>query len=236
MKVSPRVASVTGTRVQRRVLIVDDHPIVRQGLRRMIEAEADLVVCGEVQTEREARTAIRALVPDVVIVDISLAQGDGLELVRDVHAQQPELPMLVLSMHDELIFGERLLAAGASGYIMKQAASEQLLVALRRVLTGSVYISESLAGSLNKGRVDGADGIGGDPIDRLSNRELQVLSLIGRGLSSREAADALGLSVKTVETHRQSLKRKLNLATNALLLQYAINWYGNRSTPSATAS
>jgi len=236
MKISPRVTSMVSARVQRRVLIVDDHPIVRQGLRRMIEVEADLVVCGEVQTEKEARAAIRALVPDVVIVDISLAQGDGLELVRDVHAQQPELPMLVLSMHDELIFGKRLLAAGASGYIMKQAASEQLLVALRRVLSGGVYVSDSLAGSLNKGRVDGGDGIGSDPIDRLSNRELQVLSLIGRGLSSREAADGLGLSIKTVETHRQSLKRKLNLATNAQLLQYAINWYGNRSTPPAAAS
>lgn len=237
MKGASRVPSTSaGARNQRRVLIVDDHPIVRQGLRRMIEAESDLVVCGEVQTEREARAAIRALVPDVVIVDISLAQGDGLELVRDVHAQRPDLPMLVLSMHDELIFGERLLAAGASGYIMKQAASEQLLVALRRVLTGNIYISDSLANSLNKGRAERIDGLGADPIDRLSNRELQVLSLIGRGLSSREAADGLGLSVKTVETHRQSLKRKLNLATNAQLLQYAINWYGNRSTPPAAAS
>jgi DNA-binding NarL/FixJ family response regulator len=223
-------------RGQRRVLIVDDHPIVRQGLRRMIETESDLVVCGEVQTEREARAAIRALAPDVVIVDISLAQGDGLELVRDVHAQRPELPMLVLSMHDELIYGERLLAAGASGYIMKQAASDQLLVALRRVLSGGVYVSDSLAGSLGKTRAEGAEGVASDPIERLSNRELQVLSLIGRGLSSREAADGLGLSVKTVETHRQSLKRKLNLATNAQLLQYAINWYGNRSTPPAAAS
>jgi DNA-binding NarL/FixJ family response regulator len=215
------------------VLIVDDHPIVRQGLRRMIEPEPDLVVCGEVQTEREARTAIRALSPDVVIVDISLAQGDGLELVRDVHAQQPELPMLVLSMHDELIYAERLLAAGASGYIMKQAASDQLLIALRQVLAGGTYLSESLAGNL--GRTDGSSGgAGADPIDRLSNRELQVLSLIGRGMSSREAAEALGLSVKTVETHRQSLKRKLNLATNAQLLQYAINWYASRSKPPAS--
>ena len=202
----------------------------------MIESESDLVVCGEVQTEREARAAIRAMVPDVVIVDISLAQGDGLELVRDVHAQQPELPMLVLSMHDELIYGERLLAAGASGYIMQQAASDQLLIALRRVLSGGVYLSASLSGSLGNPRVDGTNGIAGDPIDRLSNRELQVLSLIGRGQSSREAAEGLGLSVKTVETHRQSLKRKLNLATNAQLLQYAINWYGNRSTPPAAAS
>src|SRR3954469_1332540 len=196
MKVPPRVPFSAIT-AQRRVLIVDDHPIVRQGLRRMIEPEPDLVVCGEVQTEREARAAIRALAPDVVIVDISLAQGDGLELVRDVHAQRPELPMLVLSMHDELIYGERLLAAGASGYIMKQAASDQLLVALRRVLSGGVYVSDSLAGSLGKMRAEGMEGVASDPIERLSNRELQVLSLIGRGLSSREAADGLGLSVKT---------------------------------------
>ena len=197
----------------------------------MIEPEPDLVVCGEVQTEREARAAIRALSPDVVIVDISLAQGDGLELVRDVHAQQPELPMLVLSMHDELIYAERLLAAGASGYIMKHAASDQLLIALRQVLNGEIYLSDTLANSVARGRLDGPEGTGsgGDPIDRLSNRELQVLSLIGRGHSSREAAESLGLSVKTVETHRQSLKRKLNLATNAQLLQYAINW-ASRST------
>jgi DNA-binding NarL/FixJ family response regulator len=214
---------------RRRVLLVDDHPIVRQGLRRMIELEPDLVVCGEVQTEREARAAIRALAPDVVIVDISLGQGDGLELVRDVHAQTPELPMLVLSMHDELIYAERLLAAGARGYIMKQAASELLLVALRQVLAGGKYVSDSVAHNL--GQLEGSTdaGVGADPIDRLTNRELQVLSFIGRGLSSRGAAEALALSVKTVETHRQSLKRKLNLATNALLLQYAINWYASRS-------
>jgi len=228
---SVRGANVSGVPTQRRVLIVDDHPIVRQGLRRMIETEPDLVVCGEVQTEREARAAIRALSPDVVIVDISLAQGDGLELVRDVHAQRPDLPMLVLSMHDESIYAERLIAAGASGYIMKQAASDQLLIALRQVLAGSQYLSESLASNLGRGRIDGSSAAlgSGDPIERLSNRELQVLSLIGRGLSSREAAESLGLSVKTVETHRQSLKRKLNLATNAQLLQYAINWYANRS-------
>lgn len=233
MKIPPRMPTFSAAPAQRRVLIVDDHPIVRQGLRRMIEPEPDLVVCGEVQTEKEARTAIRALAPDVVIVDISLAQGDGLELVRDVHAQQPELPMLVLSMHDELIYAERLLAAGASGYIMKQAASDQLLIALRQVLAGGTYLSESLASNL--GRTEGTAGsAGADPIDRLSNRELQVLSLIGRGMSSREAAEALGLSVKTVETHRQSLKRKLNLATNAQLLQYAINWYASRSKPPAS--
>jgi DNA-binding NarL/FixJ family response regulator len=218
----------------RKVLIVDDHPIVRQGLRLMIDLEPDLVVCGEAQSEREARTAIRELQPDVVVVDISLAQGDGLELVRDAHAQHPELPMLVLSMHDELIYAERMLAAGASGYIMKHAASDQLLVALRKVLAGGTYLSEELEKSHARlrhgGDGEGAAGGASDPIERLSNRELQVLSLIGRGMSSREAAEGLGLSVKTVESHRQGLKRKLNLATNAQLLQYAINWYASRST------
>src|ERR1041384_241692 len=130
---------------KRKVLIVDDHPIVRQGLRLMINEEQDLIVCGEAQSEREARIAIREHEPDVVIVDISLTQGDGLELVRDVHAHHPALPMLVLSMHDELIYAERLLAAGASGYIMKHAASDQLLVALRRVLAGGRDVSGELA-------------------------------------------------------------------------------------------
>lgn len=218
-------------RAQRRVLIVDDHPIVRQGLRRMIDLESDLTVCGEAQGEREARTAIRDLIPDVVIVDISLVQGDGLELVRNVHAQHSQLPILVLSMHDELIYAERVLVAGASGYIMKHAASEQLLTALRLVLDGGRYLSEAVQSVLGQGRPGSAIAAGCDPIDRLSNRELQVLNLVGRGQSSREAADALGLSVKTVETHRQSLKRKLNLATNAQLIQYAVEWYSRRSKP-----
>ena len=211
---------------ERRVFIVDDHPIVRQGLRRMIDLEPDLTVCGEAESERQARVLLRNLEPDVVIVDLSLTDGDGIELVRDLHAQHPQLPLLVLSMHDELIYAQRLLSAGASGYIMKQAASDQLLSALRLVLEGGIYLSDALAdatGTLPRetGRVMAST----NPVDRLSNRELQVLSLIGRGLSSRETATTLGVSVKTVESHRQSLKRKLHLATNALLLRYAINWY-----------
>ncbi len=221
-----------------RVLIVDDHPIVRHGLRQMIDAESDLVVCGEAPGDREARAAIRELEPDVMIVDVSLAQGDGMDLVREVHAQRPELPMLVLSMHDETIYAERLLAAGARGYIMKQAAFDQLLVALRRVLSGGVYLSEAMTVVLGKREDRTPAAATPDPIGRLSNRELQVLSLIGRGLSSREAAESLNVSVKTVESHRQSLKRKLNLSTNAQLLQYSLKWYtsrsgGNNGAPSA---
>jgi DNA-binding NarL/FixJ family response regulator len=209
------------------VLIVDDHPIVRHGLKTMIDAEPDLMVCGEAQSDREARAVLREVNPDVMIVDVSLAQGDGMDLVRDVHAQRPELPMLVLSMHDETIYAERLLAAGARGYIMKEAAYDQLLVALRKVLGGGVYLSEAMANRLGRKGDEQQDPV--DPVGRLSNRELQVLSLIGRGLSSRQAAESLNVSVKTVESHRQSLKRKLNLATNAQLLQYSLKWYASRS-------
>lgn len=214
---------------RRRVLIVDDHPIVRQGLRRMIDPEPDLVVCGEAQGESEAREAIRRLAPDIVIVDISLAQGDGLDLVRDVHLQHPELPILVLSMHDELIYAERTLAVGADGYIMKEAASDQLLVALRLVLSGGTYLSDSLSRKIAGAKGESSPvAAGEDPLQRLSNRELQVLSRMGRGLTSRQIADDLFLSIKTVESHRQSLKRKLNLATNAQLVKFAVDWQSGR--------
>lgn len=223
---STQTSGVVGAGVRRRVLIVDDHPIVRQGLKRMIEAEPDMEVCGEAATEAQARRAIRELTPDIVIVDLALQEGDGLELVRDVHAHHPDVPMLVLSMHDETIYAERLLSEGASGYIMKQAAADQLLNALRTVLRGETYLSEALMGQL---RSRAGHSVGeSNPVERLSNRELQVLNLVGRGVSSREIAAELGLSVKTVESHRQSIKRKLNLATNSQLLQYAINWFAGR--------
>lgn len=203
-----------------RVLIVDDHPIVRQGLRAMIEAEPDLRVCGEAQTEREARSALRALEPDAAVVDLSLEEGDGINLVRDAHAHHPGVALLVLSMYDENIYAERMLKAGASGYIMKQAASDQLITALHTVLRGDTYLSAAMRTRL------GDPSSGGDVTSRLSTRELQVVSMIGRGHSSREIADALSLSVKTIESHRQSIKQKLNLETNAQLVQYALKWYG----------
>jgi DNA-binding NarL/FixJ family response regulator len=224
--VSVQPLTVSGPVVRRRVLIVDDHPIVRQGLKRMIEAEADMEVCGEAATETQARRAIRELAPDIVIVDLALQEGDGLELVRDVHAHHPDVPMLVLSMHDETIYAERLLSEGASGYIMKQAAADQLLNALRTVLRGETYLSETLQTQLRSRAGHAVND--GNPVERLSNRELQVLNLVGRGVSSREIAAELGLSVKTVESHRQSIKRKLNLTTNSQLLQYAINWFAGR--------
>jgi DNA-binding NarL/FixJ family response regulator len=214
---------------RRRIMIVDDHPIVRQGLRRLMESEPDLEVCGEAETAREAKSMIRELRPDGVIVDVSLAQGDGLELVKDARAHYPSLPLLVLSMHDEVIYAERMLSAGANGYIMKQAASDQFLVALRRVLEGGIYVSEVVGNSMIEKFAAGGAYTSANPVDSLSNRELQVLHMIGKGLSTRQTAEALNLSIKTVESHRQRIKRKLSLRTAAQLMQYAVNWYAGRA-------
>jgi len=203
----------------RRVMIVDDHPVVRQGIKLMINAETDLTICGEAQTELQARRLVRELKPDALVVDLSLSEGDGFNIVRDVHAHFPEIRILVLSMHDEAIYAERLLAQGASGYIMKQAATEQLITALRTVLKGERFVSDALQRTLVSRKSD-------DGAQRLSARELQVISLIGAGLGTREIADNLSLSVKTVETHRLTIKRKLALETNAQLVQYAIKWHG----------
>lgn len=216
--------SGSGQQTRRRVLIVDDHPIVRLGLARMIESAPDLAVCGDAESVTGAKRAVRELQPDVVVVDLTLGQGDGLELVRDLRAHHPSLPILVLSMHEESIYAERMLAAGARGYIMKEAASDQLLIALRRVLAGKLYLSDALSARLQaRGTMPPADHAE-DPLARLSNREMQVLAKLGRGLSSRDIAADLTLSVKTVESHRQSIKRKLNLATNSQLLQYALTF------------
>ena len=230
----PPARVATGARASpKRVLLVDDHPIVRQGLRRLISNEAGLEVCGEAETPREARQAVRDLAPDVAVVDVSLRQGDGIELVRDLHAHHPGLPLLVLSMHDESVYAERLINAGASGYIMKHVASGQFIVALRRVLAGGTYVSDTMAARLGHGagrRVKAGsartDAPVGSPVAGLSNRELQILRMIGRGMSSREVAVTLVLSVKTIEAHRQRIKRKLGLKTGAQLVQFAANWAG----------
>jgi|SRR5450631_904867 DNA-binding NarL/FixJ family response regulator len=211
----------------RRVLIVDDHPIVRQGLRQIMEHEDDLTVCGEAETVQDAMSAVRELKPDVVVADLSLKQGDGIELVRDVRAHFPQLPILVLSMHDEVIYAERILSAGANGYIMKQAAGEQFLVSLRRVLDGGIYVSEAVGNSMIKKIAAGGAFTSANPVDRLSTRELQILHMIGKGMSTRETAKSLNLSIKTVESHRQRVKRKLNLCTGAQLVQYAVNWFAS---------
>jgi len=206
----------------RRVLIVDDHPVVRQGLRHLLQNEADLVVCGEADTAMDARAAVDQLHPDALICDISLRQVDGIALVRQLRAHYPRLPILVLSALDETIYAARMLALGASGYIMKQASTEEFLASLRRVLEGNIYVSEAVSNGMLSRFAGGASHLSADPISRLTNRELQVLHMIGKGASTRETAQRLHLSIKTVESHRQRIKRKLHLATGAQLVRYAV--------------
>ena len=224
VKMQSKKPSRSRARTRHQVLVVDDHPIVRQGLRRLIDQEKDLAVCGEAESLATAETAIRKLRPDLVIIDITLKQGDGIDLVKDAREKNPRLPILVLSMHDEVIYAERVLAAGANGYIMKQADSEELLRAMRRVLVGGIYVSEAIGNSMLRTAASGGRQAVADPIERLSNRELQILQMIGSGLSTRQAAETLSLSVKTIETHRERIKRKLHLATGSQLVQYAVNW------------
>ena len=207
-----------------RILIVDSHPIVRAGLRQIIAREDDLLVCAETDTVWGARIAINETHPNLVIADISLNQGDGIELVREVRAHHPQLPILVLSNHDEAIYAERLLSVGASGYMTKQATSEQILYSLRRVLDGGICVSETVAGNMIRRASGRSIGRWSDPISRLSSREREVLHLFGKGLSTRETANSLNLKVKTIESHRQRIKVKLNLHSGAQLVQFAVNW------------
>jgi DNA-binding NarL/FixJ family response regulator len=211
----------------KRVLLVDDHPILRFGLRQVIEGQKDLTVCGEAESEREARIAIKEFSPDAVIADISLGQGDGFEFVRDIRAQYPQLPVLVFSGRDEAIYAERMLAAGANGYIMKKANPATFLSALRRVLSGGIFVSEVIGKSMSLRVAADGDNAAANPIDQLSNREVQVLHMIGQGMSTRETALSLNLSVKTVESHRQRIKRKLHLNNATQLVQSAVNLFGN---------
>jgi len=209
---------------KRGVLIVDDHPIVRQGLAQLINQEADLHVCGQAEDSHQALQAIRTLAPDMVVVDISLKDTSGIELIKDIKVQYPSLPVLTLSMHDEGIYAERAMRAGAKGYIMKQEATEKVVTAIRRVLAGDVYVSEGMAAKMVGKLIAGPSEVGGSPVDRLSDRELEVFRLIGAGYGTREMAEKLHLSVKTIETYRAHIKEKLDLLDANELLRTAITW------------
>ena len=214
-----------------RVLLVDDHPVVREGLAHVIDAEPDLMVCGQAADAPEALQAIERLKPDVAVVDISLGASHGIELLKDIKVRQPRLPVLVLSMHDESLYGERALRAGAKGYILKEEPPRKLLEALRRVLRGDIYLSEPMTRKLlHKISGESAESKGVTPVERLSDRELEVFELVGRGHRPRSIAAKLHLSVKTVEYHCGNIKRKLNLSDAAALLQHAIQWIQSEST------
>jgi DNA-binding NarL/FixJ family response regulator len=210
--------------IKRRVLVVDDHPIVRQGLALMIDQEPDLEVCGEAEEAASALAAIAATRPDIVLLDISLPGPDGIDLLKAIRAGDAHLPVLVLSMHDESVYAERALRAGANGYIMKQEATENVLVALRRILRREMYVSDRIASTMLRQLASGAGKPEQAPIARLSDRELEVFRLIGEGYGTRRIAEALGLSVKTVESYQAHIKDKLALHGSRDLVQRAIEW------------
>ena len=212
-----------------RVYLVDDHPIVRQGLIKLIEQEEGLAVCGESGTVKEALEDLKKLGPDVILVDISLEDSNGLELIKLVDDLGMQIPMLVLSMHDESLYAEHALRAGASGYVMKQAASNTLIQAIQKVLEGEIYVSKTMSSQMLKMafRSGGEDTRTGT--DSLSLRELEVFELIGRGNSTREIAEQLHLSVKTIETYRAHIKDKLQLRSGTELMQRAIHWVETES-------
>lgn len=209
---------------KRRVFVVDDHPIVRQGLAMMINAEPDLTVCGDAQEAQAALQAIGEAKPDILIIDISLNGPDGLELVKHIRGSCPELPILILSMHDETTYAERALRARANGYIMKQEATEKVLVALRRILDGGIYLSDRMADKILQQHLGSGAARNPSKITELSNRELEVFRLIGDGHSTRQIAEELHLSVKTVETYQAHIKEKLLLGSGRELVQQAIFW------------
>lgn len=216
-------ASAAGTSAAKnRVFLVDDHPIVRQGLALLINREADLMVCGEADGAPTALQEIASVAPDLIVLDISLDGPDGLEILKTIRMKDPILPVLVLSMHDESSYAERSLRAGANGYIMKQEATEKVLVAIRRILQGKVYLSDRLTNKMLEQYVHGPRSPKSDPLGTLSDRELEVYRLIGSGRSTRQIADELHVSVKTVESYQAHIKEKLQLRNARELLHHAI--------------
>ena len=206
----------------RRIFLVDDHPLVRLGMRRILEQEADLVVCAEAGSAHQARKVVAQCRPDVMISGIGARHAHDISLIRDIRLRFPQLPILVLSALDEDIYAQRMLSVGANGYIMKLADPQLLVLALRRVLAGGIYVSETVANTIMQQRAGKAPLVA-NPIDRLTNRELQVLHLVSDGFGSREIADRLFVSQKTIESHRQRIKQKLSLDTGIQLLQYAMS-------------
>lgn len=213
-----------GATRQAKVLLVDDHPIVRQGLAELIEQEADLTICGQAQNASQALQAAASLHPDIAIVDISLQGLSGIELTKDLKAQHPGVAVLVLSMHDETLYAERVLRAGARGYIMKEEAAEKVMTAIREVLAGKLYLSEEMSSRLLSKFLDGGAKIGSSPEEQLTDRELQVFELIGHGRSTREIAETLHRSIKTIESHREHIKSKLKLTGSTDLVRHAVQW------------
>jgi DNA-binding NarL/FixJ family response regulator len=224
------IAEKPATTLKKTVLIVDDHPLMRQGLSLLINQQKDMQVCAEAEEAQAAMQAIAQRKPDILILDISLNGPDGLELLKTIRNSDPDLPVLILSMHDEAIYAERALRARANGYIMKHEATEKVLVALRRILNGDVYLSDRMSNKMLQQFIGGTPSLIQSRISSLSDRELEVFCRIGEGRATREIAEELHLSVKTVETYQAHIKEKLALRSGRELIQHAIQWKINEKT------
>jgi DNA-binding NarL/FixJ family response regulator len=206
------------------IVIVDDHPVLRRGVVQLVNQEPDLIVCGEADDAPDALKLLDKLKPELVLVDVTLKNSSGIELIKDIRIRHPNMLVLVLSMHSESFYAERVLRAGARGYVAKGEPPGKVIEGIRRVLTGEIYVSEKVAAKM-LGKLAGVRGSSEGPtVDSLSDREFEVFRLIGNGVATRDIADRLHLSVKTIETHRENIKQKLRLKNAAELLQHAIQW------------
>jgi DNA-binding NarL/FixJ family response regulator len=212
-----------------RILIVDDHPMTRSGLVHLINHQSEMVVDGEAEDAAQALDLLASKRPDLMLIDITLPGKSGLELIKDVKAMHPDLPMLVLSMHDESLYADRVLRAGARGYITKHEGGDKLMGAIRHVLSGRIYVSESMSAHILEIFSGGQTGIDRSSIQKLSDREFEVFEALGEGLSSHEIAKKLHLSAKTVDAHRANIKTKLNINTTAELISFSARWTATQS-------
>jgi DNA-binding NarL/FixJ family response regulator len=215
--------SVTPAR-KHRIFLVDDHPLVREGLANLINGQNDLIVCGEAEDSAAAMTGFAKTRPDVALVDISLKNESGLELVKNLESQFPLVALIVLSMHDEALYAERALRAGARGYVMKRESSKSVLASIRRVLEGGVYVSERVVNSMARRFTSSSKGAESSPVERLSDRELEIFRLLGQGRTTAQIAEDLQLSLKTVQAYCARAKEKFGVSTLGELLRAAIRW------------
>jgi DNA-binding NarL/FixJ family response regulator len=232
MKTPPKKNAPTAPDAPRRsVLLVDDHPFMRAGLAQLIERQPDLQVSGEAGNPAEAFQALAKAKPDLVLTDLTMPGRSGLEFIKDIKAMEPTLPILVVSMHDEAVFAERALRAGARGYIMKEAGGENLLAAIRQVLRGEVYVSLRMSARILDNLSARKPRGSSSPIEKLTDREFEIFQLIGQGKSTRDIAGQLHLSPKTVDVHRSHLKEKLELKDATALVRHAVRWVETQTTP-----
>jgi DNA-binding NarL/FixJ family response regulator len=227
MKNSKQTAPAETKRQTRNILVVDDHPLVRKGVRALLASEADLTVTAEASNRGETLDVLRRQKIDLVILDISLEGSDGIEISKAIRAEFGPLPILIVSMHDETLYAERALRAGANGYVMKDELADSIVKALRAVLEGKIYVSDNVRQKVLRDLTDHRTPVQSSPIERLSDRELEVFRRIGEGLGTREIAQQLHLSIKTIETYRAHIKEKLSLATASELTRSAVSWVEN---------